>query len=75
MRSVSNLGRPLALVIGIVAGLSSLPASADEAFVLKRTDDGIDGRPLDSEQTCERFLSKLDAIAGPVLGRQQEREE
>jgi hypothetical protein len=32
MRSLSNLGRPLALGIGIVAGISSLPARADEAF-------------------------------------------
>ena len=32
MRVVSGLARSLALVVGVLAGLSALPAQADEAF-------------------------------------------
>ena len=32
MRIVSGLGKSLALVVGVLAGISALPARADEAF-------------------------------------------
>ena len=60
-----------ALEPGAVGDPDDPAAGGDQAFLLQRLDHRVDRRPLDPEQSRERFLGELDPVAGAVLRVEQ----